>query len=70
MRNGQLTLAIQPPCKDCADRTVTVTDDGVRTCHGSCERYAEYRKKLDEMNADRQKRWERTMPTERRRRML
>lgn len=35
------------PCKDCEKRTMN--------CHGSCEGYKEYRKKLDEINKENSK---------------
>ena len=38
------------PCKGCEDRTVG--------CHGSCEKYAEYRKPFDTAITEREKRRE------------
>lgn len=32
----------KPPCKDCPDR--------VPGCHGSCDRYKEWKQRLDELN--------------------
>lgn len=31
----------ETPCKDCAERCAE--------CHGKCEKYAEYRKKIDDI---------------------
>lgn len=31
-----------PPCKDCPDR--------IPGCHGSCDRYKEWKQRLDELN--------------------
>ena len=31
-----------PPCKDCTDRNTA--------CHGSCDRYKEWKLRLDELN--------------------
>lgn len=35
-------MKVQVPCKDCPDRKLK--------CHGSCERYKEYREYLDNIN--------------------
>ena len=36
-----------PPCKDCTDRKLL--------CHGSCKKYQEWKKEIDEQNTIRQK---------------
>ena len=35
----------KPPCKDCTDRHTA--------CHGSCDRYKEWKLRLDELNKSR-----------------
>ena len=38
----------QGPCKDCEDRTAENPELGTHDCHGTCEKYKEYRQELAE----------------------
>ena len=39
-----------PPCLQCKDRVREDPDAGTKDCHNRCEKYLEFRKKLDEYN--------------------
>ena len=41
---------VTTPCKDCEDRFVRVDGDKIERCHTKCERYKEFRAKIDEVN--------------------
>lgn len=43
----KLTFGIESPCLDCPDRAPG--------CHDKCERYAEYKRKVDEIKSRRKK---------------
>lgn len=42
---NSLSLNILSPCKDCTDR--------VLHCHSSCDKYREYKAKLDQLRSER-----------------
>ena len=46
-RSLKLTFGIESPCLGCPDR--------VPLCHNTCERYAEYKRKVDEIKSRRKK---------------
>jgi hypothetical protein len=46
----KITFGVESPCLDCPDR--------VPACHDRCERFAEYKRKLDEIKGKKRDFWD------------
>lgn len=56
MSRSDIIITIhEAPCQNCKDRKVTTENGKPRTCHSTCEKYLNYKAKL---NADEDKRRE------------